>query len=162
MNIDKDWQLIRRIFESGVGSSKHCAIASVDEQDRPHVTPIGFVFLRDDATAFYFEQYSKALPANFKHNRHVCLMAVNSSLAFWLRSLLRGKFLSHPGIRLHGEAGELRAATPSELAQLRERIGAARWLRGSALIWAGLATVRDIKIIGAEAVRYPQMMEHLR
>lgn len=161
MNIDKDWPLIQDVFESGIRSSKHCAIASVDRHGRPHITPIGFIFLRDDRTAFYFEQYTKALPANFEHSKNVCLMTVNSGLSFWLRSLWRGRFLSYPGIRLHGEVGELREARPEELARLEARIGGARHLRGGKLIWSGLNNVRDIKLTSVDPVKYPRMMAHL-
>lgn len=161
MNIDQDWPLIRDVFESGVNSSKHCAIASVDEHGRPHITPIGFIFLRDDKTGFYFEKYSKALPANFKHCKNVCLMSVNSSLAFWFRSLLMGRFKTYPGIRLYGEMGELRKALPEELARLEARIGVAKHLRGSRLIWSELNEVRDIRFTSVEPVQYPYMLEHL-
>ena len=161
MDLDKDWTLIRQVFEAGTKSSKHCSIGSVGKDGRPHITPIGFVFLREDKTAFYFEQYTKRLPANYEHNRSVCLMAVNSGLSFWVKSLYQGQFLSFPGIRLYGEVGELRNANSTELARLKSRIGPASYLKGSKLIWSGLTTVRDIKLDSAEAVRYPRMMEHL-
>ncbi|MGC4060888.1 MAG: pyridoxamine 5'-phosphate oxidase family protein [Aquabacterium sp.] len=161
MDIDTDWPLIRQVFEAGLRASRHCAIASVNAQGRPHVTPIGFIFLRDDKTAFYFEQYTRALPANFEHSRQVCLMTVNGGAGFWLRSLWRGRFLSYPGIRLYGEVGERRKANPQELATLAARIGGARHLRGSKLIWSDLAHVRDIRITGVEPVKYPRMMAHL-
>lgn len=48
MDLRTDWLAIKKVFEAGVRSSKHCAVASVDKQLRPHVTPIGFMFLRDD------------------------------------------------------------------------------------------------------------------
>jgi hypothetical protein len=162
MDIQADWHLIQKIFDAGIKSSKHCAIASVDRHGAPHVTPIGFIFLRDDRTAFYFEQYTRALPDNFAHNKAVCLMVVNSGLRFWFQSLLVGKFSSHPGVRLHGEVGDARPARPAELATLQERIGGARSLKGSKLIWSGLQTVRDIRITGVSAVRYPRMMAHLK
>lgn len=162
-NIDlhQDWPVIKKTFEAGLRSSKHCAVASVDRLSRPHVTPIGFMFLRDDATAFYFEQHARTLPDNLAHNKQVCVLVVNSGLGFWLRSLVRGRFPAHPGVRLHGEVGELRPATPAELKALAARIGRARWLKGSRLIWSGLHTVRDIHFTGVAPVRYPRMMELL-
>ena len=161
MDLEADWNTIRHVFESGVRSSKHSAIGTVDADGNPHITPIGFAFLRDDRTAYYFEQYPKRLPLNLETHKNVC-MAVNSSPSFWLRSLLRARFLSHPGIRLYGEAGTLRPATAPELAQLNARIGLAKHLPGSKLIWSGLKAVRDIKLTAVEPVRYPRMMEHLR
>lgn len=161
MDLQKDWGLIRTVFESGIHSSKHCSIASVDKSGNPHVTPIGFVFLRDDKSAFYFEKYSKNLPLNFEHNKNVCLMAVNSSFHFWFTSLRKGQFLSHPGVRLYGEVGELRQASTAEMGRLKKRIGLANYLKGSKLIWSNLTTVRDITLSSVEPVKYPKMMDHL-
>lgn len=162
MNIDTDWSSIRRIFESGIASSKHCSIASIDKDGRPHITPIGFIFLRPDQTAFYFEQYTTMLPANFAHCKQICLMTVNSGLRFWITSLLRGQFSSYPGIRLYGEAGQLRDAWPEEIAMLNTRIGKAKYLRGSKLIWTGLTKVRDVRLTSVEPVKYPSMMANLK
>lgn len=88
-------------------------------------------------------------------------MAVHSGLGFWLRSLIQGRFVAHPGVRLYGEAGSPRPASAAELKALERRIGGARWFKGSRLIWSGLTTVRDIRITGVAPVRYPRMMEHL-
>lgn len=161
MDVKADWQRIKRVFDEGIKSSMHCAIASVDGDGSPHVTPIGFVFLREDGSLYYFEQYAKALPANIARNKNVCVMAVNGGRPFWLRALLVGKFAAHPGVRLHGQAGESRPARPDELDALRKRIGLARLLKGGKLIWSGLQTVRDVRITGVSPVVYPRMMEHL-
>ena len=161
MDISDDWPLIKSVVESAIASSKHCSIASVDAEGNPHVTPIGFVFLRDDGTGYYFEQYSKRLPKNYESNRNICILAVNSALPFWFKSLLKGRFESFPGIRLYGKAGEVRAARAAEIAALKRRIGSAKFLKGAQQIWSGLETVRDISFHAVEPVRYPKMMEHL-
>ena len=161
MDIVKDWPLIKEIVYAGISSSKHCAIASVDADGNPHVTPIGFVFLRDDGTGYYFEQYSKRLPINYKSNRNVCVMAVNSALPFWFKSLLRGRFESFPGVRLYGKVGDVRKASDIEARALKQRIGSAKYLNGAQQIWNGLETVRDIEFHAAEPVKYPKMMQHL-
>ena len=145
----------------GISSSKHCSIASVDANGNPHVTPIGFVFLRNDGTGYYFEQYSKQLPQNYETNRNVCLMAVNSGFTFWFKSLLNGRFESFPGVRLHGIVDDIRKATPGEVAELKRRIGAVKFLSGARQIWSDLETVRDISFYGVEPVKYPKMMHHL-
>ena len=161
MELIKDWKLIKAVVESAISSSKHCAIASVDSEGNPHVTPIGFVFLRDDGTGYYFEQYSKRLPTNYESNRNVCVMAVNSALPFWFKSLLKGRFESFPGVRLYGKVGDVRKATPAEIGTLKRRIGSARYLNGAQQIWNHLETVRDIKFHAVEPVKYPRMMQHL-
>lgn len=161
MELNKDWQLIKSVMESAISSSKYCSIASVDADGNPHVTPIGFIFLGDDQSGYYFEQYSKKLPQNYESNRNVCVMAVNSALSFWFKSLLKGQFYSFPGVRLYGKVGNTRKASSMEIAALKRRIGPAKYLKGAQQIWSGLETVRDISFHAVEPVKYPKMMQHL-
>ena len=161
MNLDQDWNEIVDVFNAGIKSSKHVAIATVDASGHPSITPIGFAFLNDDRSVHYFEQYSETLPKNFESNRHVCLLAVNSSTLFWVKSLLQGRFPSYPGIRLYGVAGDLRPATYQEKARLQKRIGFAKKLKGSKLIWSELDNVRDIQLNAVRPIQYPKMMKHL-
>ena len=161
MDIDRDWKEIVDVFNTGIKASKHAAIASVDANGCPTVTPIGFTFLNDNKSAYYFEQYSEAMPVNYEHNRNVCLLIVNTSTLFWAKSLFKGRFLSYPGIRLYGVVGDCRQATTREKERLSERVGRARLLKGSKLIWSGLETVRDIKLNSVRPIKYPKMMEHL-
>jgi len=50
------WPHIRRVFGDALRSSLHGSIATVDDAGRPHITPIGFLFLRDNDTTYYFEE----------------------------------------------------------------------------------------------------------
>lgn len=161
MDIIEHWGEVQEIFDSSIKSSKHAAIATVDTNGCPTITPIGFTFLNNNQTAYYFEQYSEVMPINLEKNKNVCLLLVNSSTFFWAKSLFTGKFASYPGIRLYGTAGETRQATPEELTRLKKRMGIASVLRGSKLIWAGLTTVRDVQITSVRPIKYPKMMEHL-
>jgi hypothetical protein len=156
-----NWQQIRTVFDAGIKSSLHCAIASVGADGCPHVTPIGFVFLRDDYSAYYFEEYAQKLPQNLAHNPRVCLLVVNSGRWFWLRAMFRGRFASLPGIRLTGSAGARRAATDAERATYQARVKALRHTRGYQLIWRDLRHVREIKLDGFAPVAYPHMTEGL-
>jgi hypothetical protein len=61
---DESWRTIRDIVGRAKKSSLHCAIASVDYDGAPHITPVGTVFLRDDRTGFYFDHYTSALVKN--------------------------------------------------------------------------------------------------
>ena len=161
MELERDWKTIKHAFACGITSSKHVAIGSVDQFGQPHVTPIGFCFLRDTPAAFYFDQYPQVLSRNIECNRRVCLMSVQSGNFFWMRALQQCRFPSLPGIRLHGEVDDPREATAEELQLLARRIGWARHLPGAKLIWSGLHTVRDIKVTSVFPVTYPRMMEHL-
>lgn len=161
MDLKQNWGQIKAAFESGIQSSRHCAIGTVGPDGSPHVTPIGFIFLRDDYTAYYFEEYTKQIPINVRHNPRVCLMTVNSGALFWLRSLYKGRFDSSPGIRLFGTAGERRPASDAEKAMYRARVKPLRRTKGYARIWRDLNHVRDISIDRFDPVSYPNMTQHL-
>jgi hypothetical protein len=161
MELRDNWPQIKATFDSAIATSLHCAIASVSAAGQPHVTPIGFIFLRDDFSAFYFEEYPNTLRENLAHNRRVCLSLVNSSRMFWFRSLLRGRFVSPPGVRLMGVAGERRRATDQERALYLARVRPLRRLRGYDLIWRDLSHVRDIQLESFAPVVYPKMTEGL-
>lgn len=139
----------------------HCAIASVDADGGPHITPVGTVFLRDDRTGFYFDQYTRALARNVDRDPRVCVMAVDTSRLFWLRSLLVGRFNAPPAVRLYGTVGALRPATPPELEEVRSSVRATQWLKGGKMLWSDFSQVRDIAFTGFRPVRYPVMMSHL-
>lgn len=161
MNIKTHRDEIKRVVERGQKSSIHCAIASVDPDGCPNVTPVGTVFLRDNQTGFYFDQYTNALAKNLETNPNICLMTVNTKSSFWLKSLLKGQFSSPPGVRLYGTVGALRPATTEELAQIEERIRPTRWMKGSQLLWSDFTYVRDIQFTSFRPVSYPVMMDGL-
>ncbi|MFI7669323.1 pyridoxamine 5'-phosphate oxidase family protein [Nocardia sp. NPDC049526] len=77
MRLDDHWDQIREIVTRGRRSTGHFTIASVGPDSMPNATPVGTVFLRDDCTGFYFDQYTSALAANLEVNPWVCLMAVD-------------------------------------------------------------------------------------
>ncbi|MHB9119155.1 MAG: pyridoxamine 5'-phosphate oxidase family protein [Burkholderiales bacterium] len=155
------WSEIRAIFACAQASSIYCSIASVSTDGLPNVTPVGTVFLRDDCSGFYFDTYTEHLAKNIQANGHVCVMAVNASKFYWLRSLLFGRFASPPGVRLYGAAGPLREAKPEELSLLQARIKSTRWLKGNRLLWSSLTHVRDLAFASFRPVAYPVMMERL-
>jgi uncharacterized pyridoxamine 5'-phosphate oxidase family protein len=161
MDLKENWPQIRATFAASIQSSLHCAIGTTGADGYPHVTPIGHIFLRDDYTAFYFEEHAKRLPQNLQHNPRVCLLLVNSKRWFWVRSLYRGKFASAPGMRLLGVAGERRLATDSEKAAYEARVRPFRRLKGYDLIWKDLRHIRDIKLERFEPVIYPTMTDGL-
>jgi len=101
------------------------------------------------------------MPKNFAHNKRVCLMGVNSSTGFWLKSLFQGRFSSAPAVRLFGEVGEARQATPEEITQLQNAIRITSKLKGHKLLWSDLTRVRDIKFDSFSPATYPAMCEGL-
>ena len=130
MNLRENWAQVRATFDAGIQSSLHCAIATVGADGAPHVTPIGHIFLRDDLSAFYFEEHARKLPENLSRDPRVCLLLVNSGRFFWLTSLYTGRFASPPGMRLTGRAGARRPATAEELTMYERRVRGFRRLAG--------------------------------
>lgn len=155
------WAAVKDIVARAKKSTLHCAIASTDADGAPHITPVGTVFLRDDRTGFYFDEYTSALARNVDRDPRVCVMAVDAGRMFWLRALVTGRFTAPPAVRLYGTVGALRAASPQELEQVRQSVGAVRRLKGGKLLWSDFSQVRDIAFSGFRPVRYPVMMSHL-
>jgi len=102
MDIKTNWKEIRMHFSKSFKSSLHVSIASVNADNNPTVTPIGSLFLNDDQTGFYFEKFPTKLPVNVSLNPNVCVLGVNSSKWFWVKSLFKEKFTSTPAIKLYG------------------------------------------------------------
>ncbi|MEV0248432.1 pyridoxamine 5'-phosphate oxidase family protein [Nocardia sp. NPDC050712] len=159
--VDERWGFVREILDRGRKSTGHFAIASVDSDGVPNITPVGTVFFREDCTGFYFDQYTSALARNLDANPAVCLMSVDRGPLFWFRSLLVGRFTAAPSVRLYGRAGLRRRATEAELEQVRRRVRPLRSLEGGRLLWSEFTHVRDIAFSSARLVRYPVMMSHL-
>jgi len=159
-NID-NWDKIRKHFSQSFASSMHVSIASLDENQCPRISPIGSFFLNKDFSGFYFEQYTRQLPRAAKQDQGVCILAVNSSKWFWIKSLFKGQFIDHPAIRLFGELGQRRKATPQEIQALQRRMRATRRLKGHQLLWNDLEYVREVKIIRAEQMKIGKTTNNL-
>ena len=157
MKIGEHWKTIQKLFQDAYDSSTHYAVATVKEDGTPHITPIGSLILRDDHTGYYFEEFPDGLPKNLKKNQRVCVLAINSSKSFWLKSFIRGKFPTPPGVRLWGNAGKKRLATPDELKEWHKRIEKAKPLKGYDLLWKDMKYVRDITFNSFEPVNCGEM-----
>ncbi|MEN3220921.1 pyridoxamine 5'-phosphate oxidase family protein [Mycolicibacterium porcinum] len=155
------WAAIKEIIGRAKKSSLHCAIASTDIDGGPHITPVGTVFLRDDRTGFYFDQYTSALARNVDRDPRVCVMAVDTGRLFWFRSLLGGRFGAPPAVRLYGTVSAARPASSPELEQVRNSVRATQRLKGGRMLWSDFSQVRDVTFDGFRPVRYPVMMSHL-
>lgn len=161
MDIGKNWPEILKVLSHAKKSNRYFSIATVDPDGNPHMTPIGHVFFRNDLTGYYFDVYSKAMPINLKHNHRVCLMGVNSSTVFWIKSLFKGEFSSAPAVRLFGVISEARDATSEEIETLKDSIRLTQKLKGHKLLWGDLARVRDITFDSFSPATYPVMCERL-
>ncbi len=161
MDIKANWNKIRQHFNKSFRSNFYVSIASVDSENNPTVTPIGSLFLNDNQTGFYFEKYPSKLPIHAKTNRNICVLGVNSSPIFWLKSLFIGKFGSNPAIKLYGELGERRKATEKETNRLNRRLKATKVLKGNKYLWEKMEFVREITFKKAEKINLGKMTNGL-
>ncbi len=162
MKITENWTEIKQLFKRSFRSSLHYAIATVNENGEPHITPIGSLILGEPGKGVYFEKFPRQMPQNLQANQQVCVLAVDSGIGFWLRSLLRGKFIAPPAVRLYGVAGELREATQKEIQRWQRRVRSMRFTKGHAMLWADMKMVREIEFTRAEPVQIGEMTNHLR
>lgn len=152
------WPTAQRLVASSLGSSRHVTLATVGADGHPHATPIGsFMLLPEVGRAVYFERTAPTLRENLERDPRVSILAVNSGIGFWLRSLVAGRFAQAPALRLRGFAEGRRRATDEEIARWRHRVRHVRWTRGHDLLWANMADVREIKIVAVEPMRLGRM-----
>lgn len=161
MDIIKNWAEIRAHFNKSFSSNFHVSIASVDKENNPTTTPIGSLFLNKDQTGFYFEKFPSKLPANERFNKNICVLAVNSNTWFWLSSLFKGKFKADPAIKLYGQLGARRTATPIEKNLLTRRMKLTSGLKGNKHLWDNMEEVREIYFTRAEGINLGKMTESL-
>ena len=161
MEIGRHWKTIKMVFKESLNSSLHYAVATVNEDGSPHVTPIGALFLRDDTTGFYFDKFPVTMPRNLEQNRRICILAVNSNPSFWQKSLVAGKFDIPPAVRLMGFAGEKREATEEEIAKWQNHVQLARGTKGYDIMWKDMRMVRDIYFDSFEPVSCGEMTQDL-
>ena len=157
MDLIANWKDVKYLFKKSFKSSFHYAIATVTENGEPHVTPIGSLILGKPGHGFYFEKFTQHLPLNYASNRNICVLAVNSSRWFWLKSLVGGRFTSPPAVRLHGVAGDLREATGTEIALWQKRVRRVSFSKGHAMLWRSMSMVRDIEFTRIEPVHIGKM-----
>ncbi|QNM85702.1 pyridoxamine 5'-phosphate oxidase family protein [Polaribacter pectinis] len=157
INIKENWQKIRTHFSKSFGTNMHVSIASVNEKNQPTVTPIGSLFLNDNQTGFYFEKFVTKLKSNEKTNKNICVLAVNSSKWFWLKSLFKMKFDEYAGVKLYGELGIKREATEKEARAFQRRVRQTKRLKGSKYLWQDMCEIREIKFTKAEKINLGKM-----
>lgn len=157
IDIFKNWKKIRTHFRTSFSSSLHVAIASVDVENVPTITPIGSFFLNKNQTGFYFEKFSTQLPRNAEINKNVCILAVNSSKWYWITSLFKGKFETNPAIKLYGQLGKKRKATDAEMHAFKKRVRFSSSLKGHRLLWDNMNYIREIHFTKAENMNIGKM-----
>jgi hypothetical protein len=161
MDLITDWNSIRVHFSKSFRSNFYVSIASVDTNNNPTVTPIGSLFLNDNQAGFYFEKFPSKLPLHSINNNSICVLGVNSNRLYWIKSLFKGKFQTTPAIKLYGELGDKRMATPKEIERLNRRMKFTNSLKGNTYLWKKMNHVREVKFKSAEKINLGKMTNNL-
>lgn len=161
MNLTEDWTKIRKHFNQSFKTNLHVSVASVDEENNPTVTPIGSLFLNDNQAGFYFEMFPTKLPKHAQCNKNICVLGVNSSRWFWIKSLFKNRFDSYPAVKLYGQLGERRKATDKEVARLKRRMRSTKGLKGHKYLWGHMDVIREVSFQKGESINLREMTKGL-
>ncbi len=157
----QNWPWIVRRFKKGILSSRFYSFATINEDGSAHVAPYASLVLNDDCSGYYSEVFPNRMARNLARDPRVSIMAVDISVGYWFKGLLRGRFDQWPGVRLYGTVGKSRKAAPGEVERWQKRAKQFKWFKGYDLIWKDIRTVRDIHFTGFEPVHCGQMTQHL-
>lgn len=166
MEIGRHWKTIQDLFEKAFKTSLYYSIATVDEDGSPRVSPIGGLMLNDDRTGCFIEAHAGNLLKNLRRNPTFCIMAVNSTPKFWLKSIVAGRFTSPPGVRLMGTVIRRREATKDDIDKFLGRVKSLRCyfkliplrkLKGYRLLWGNVKYVWEFELTSAEPLKLGTM-----
>ncbi|BBD07986.1 pyridoxamine 5'-phosphate oxidase family protein [Desulfovibrio ferrophilus] len=147
------WDEIKNLFSK----VKSCSMATVDEDGTPRVSPIGSVFLSNEGRGHYFEHFPKGMRNNLDRDPRLAIMAVHPGMGYWFRSLWRGRFVTHPALRLICEASKRRKATQTEIDAWMAKVRPFKYFKGHDLLWKNMGHLREFKILRVEPVNLGRM-----
>lgn len=161
--IKTNWEKLRNDFiqcqKSSMGGVK---IATVDQYGNPNITPIGSLFLLPGQKGFFCNRFPVNLNKNLKTNNRVCIISLNTSKWFWLKSLYKGRFSTCPGIKLYGSVDKKRDISPDEKTQWEKMVRPFRFLKGHGLLWRDMKFVSDISFDAFEYIKAGEMTKLVR
>ena len=161
MEVKPHWKTIREIVNQAIRSNRYCAIATINPDGSPRISPIGSLVLGEPGKAIYFEHFPKEMRQNLERDRRVCVLAVVGGFGHWLKALFRGRFDAPPGLRLTGRAGARREATAREQELWQARVRPFRGLKGYKLLWKDMHHVRELTFDNVEPLRLGAMARGL-
>ncbi|SCX77912.1 pyridoxamine 5'-phosphate oxidase family protein [Desulfoluna spongiiphila] len=153
MQHDIPWSDVVSLFSK----VPHSAIATVDPDGCPRVSPIGSVLFTGEGQGYYFEKFPEHMRNNLERDPRMSIMAVAPGIGFWTAALWRGKFKSQPAIRLVCEAGARRQATEEERRALLDKVRLFRRLKGHDILWKHMSELREFTVIRIEPVELGKM-----
>ncbi|OUR96290.1 hypothetical protein A9Q84_07995 [Halobacteriovorax marinus] len=151
----KDFRNIKDLIKN----SMYCSISTITKDGLPHSSPIGSVFLENEEGGYFIEMFTKSMIDKSKEK--ACIMAVNTSLFFWLISLIKGRFNTHPATRLLVTLGEKRKITEIERAHFQKKVKPFKWLKGYKHMWSTANYVRTFTVDKVIPVSIGKMTKQL-
>ncbi len=142
-----------------VRNSMYCSLSTITKDGLPHIIPIGSVFLENEQEGYYIEMFIKTM--SDQSQKSVCIMAVNTSLLYWLSSLIKGRFKTPPATRLLVTIGEKRKISEIERARFQKKVRYFKWLKGYKHMWSSADYVRTFKVEKVISVNIGKMTRHL-
>lgn len=142
-----------------VKRSMYCSVSIITKEGFPHSSPIGSVFIEDKYSGYFIELFSKSI--NDNSSKYASILAVNTSVKYWIKSLYQGKFSSHPAIRILVELEEARDISEKEKNRFLRRVKILKYLKGYELLWSQARFVRPFSIKKTIPVKLGAMTKHL-
>jgi hypothetical protein len=133
-----------KTIKSLIKNAFYCSISTITSDGNPHISPIGSVYLENEHGGYFIELFTKSMAD--KSGAKACIMAVNTSPLFWIKSLIKGKFISPPAIRLLVTLGDQRKITNIEMERFQKKVKMFKWTKGHKLMWSKASYVRPFKV----------------
>lgn len=127
-----------------VKNSFYCSISTIKEDGTPHISPIGSVFLTSEKEGYFIELFTTSF--NGKETKKACILTVNTSLFFWIRSLFKGEFKTAPAARIYITIEDRRKISNIEMARFQKRVRFFKGLKGHTKMWSKANYIRPFKI----------------
>ncbi|MCJ8320493.1 MAG: hypothetical protein MJK12_12720, partial [Colwellia sp.] len=137
----------------------YCSLSVISKEGHPHISPIGSVYLTNEESGYFIEMFTKSFGDQVDNK--ACIMAVNTSPVFWLKSLFSGKFATPPATRLLVTIKERRKISEEETAHFRKRVKLFRRLNGYKHMWSSARYVRPFTVDKVIPVSIGKMTKHL-
>ncbi len=151
------WKAVRKTVNQALKSNRFCAVATLNPDGSPRISPIGSLILGEVGKAIYFEEFPVVMRRNLDRDERISVLAVAGGFWFWLKALYQGRFDAPPGLRLIGRAGGRRMATEEEIRQWQKRIRVFRKFKGYKLLWKDMRHVREVTFDAVEPLRLGPM-----
>ncbi len=151
-----EFKIIRNLIKKAL----YCSISIIDKDGVPHTSPIGSVFIENETQGYFIEMFT----TSFKNQtgNQACILAVNTSILYWLKSLIKGRFETPPAVRLIVRVEELREISDIELFRFQRRVRIFRGLKGHKKMWSSAKYVRPFTVESIRPVSIGAMTSHLK